>query len=53
MQQERNFITLGTADIQKDSVKEEKIGLKQKSTVGMNLILKHPLNQAIYDLLFS
>ena len=49
----KEFYYLGTADIQKDSVKEEKIGLKQKSTVGMNLILKHPLNQAIYDLLFS
>ena len=49
----KEFYYLGTADIQRDSVKEEKIGLKQKSTVGMNLILKHPLNQAIYDLLFS
>ena len=34
-------------------VKEEKIGLKQKSAVGMNLVLNHPLKQSIYNLLFS
>lgn len=49
----KDFYYLGTADIQKDSVKEEKIGLKQKSAVGMNLVLNHPLKQSIYNLLFS
>lgn len=49
----KDFYYLGTADIQKDSVKEEKIGLKQKSAVGMNLVLNHPLRQSIYSLLFS
>lgn len=49
----KEFYYLGTADIQKDSVKEEKIGLKQKSAVGMNLVLNHPLKQSIYNLLFS
>lgn len=49
----KDFYYLGTADIQKDSVKEEKIGLKQKSAVGMNLVLNHPLRQSIYNLLFS
>ena len=49
----KEFYYLGTANIQKDSVKEEKIGAKQKSAVGMNLVLQHPLNQSIYDLLFS
>lgn len=49
----KEFYYLGTADIQKDSVKEEKIGLKQKSAVDMNLVLNHPLKQSIYNLLFS
>lgn len=49
----KEFYYLGTAEIQKDSVKEEKIGLKQKCAVGMNLVLNHPLKQSIYNLLFS
>lgn len=49
----KDFYYLGTADIQKDSIKEEKIGLKQKSAVGMNLVLNHPLRQSIYNLLFN
>lgn len=49
----KDFYYLGTADIQKDSIKEEKIGLKQKNAVGMNLVLNHPLKQSIYNLLFS
>ena len=49
----KEFYYLGTAEIQKDSVKEEKIGLKQKCAVGMNLVLNHPLKQSVYNLLFS
>lgn len=49
----KEFYYLGTAEIQKDSVKEEKIELKQKCAVGMNLVLNHPLKQSVYNLLFS
>lgn len=49
----KNFFYLGPATIQKDSVREEKIGPKQKSVVGMDLILKEPLSQQMYGLLFA
>lgn len=49
----KEFFYLGEAEIQKDSVKEEKIGPKKKAAVGMNLVLKHPLATKMYELLFN
>ena len=49
----KEFFYLGEAEIQKNSVKEEKIGPKKKAAVGMNLVLKHPLATKMYELLFD
>ena len=49
----KEFFYLGPATIQKDSVKEEKIGIKKKATVGMNLILDNPLTSQMYSLLLD
>ena len=49
----KDFFYLGPATIQNDSVKEEKIGPKQKATVGMNLILTNPLASQMYSLLLD
>lgn len=49
----KEFFYLGEAEIQKNSVKEEKIGSKKKAAVGMNLTLKHPLATKMYELLFD
>lgn len=47
------FIYLGEATIQADSVKEELLGVKKKPAVGMNLLLKHPLDNSMHELLFE
>lgn len=47
----KEFYYLGTAQIEKGSVKEELVGAKQKPAVGMNLVLDHPLALPMYDLL--
>lgn len=49
----KEFFYLGEAEIQKNSVKEEKIGSKKKVAVGMNLVLKQPLATKMYELLFD
>lgn len=50
----KEFFYLGTAKIQKDSVKEEKLGLKKnKVAVGMNLELTHSLSPNMYEMLFD
>lgn len=49
----KDFFYLGEAIIARASVKEEQIGPKKKSAVGMNLILKTPLTAEMYDLLFK
>lgn len=49
----KEFFYLGEAEIQKNSVKEEKIGPKKKAAVGMNLVLKQPLATKMYELLFD
>lgn len=49
----KEFFYLGQAKIQKDTVKEEKIGPKKKAAVGMNLLLSTPLSASMYDLLFT
>ena len=49
----KDFFYLGPATIQNNSVKEEKIGPKQKATVGMNLILTKPLASQMYNLLLD
>ncbi|MBP2058925.1 superfamily II DNA or RNA helicase [Lactobacillus colini] len=49
----KEFFYLGQAYIQQDSVKEEKLGPKKKSAVGMNLVLQHPLATKMYELLFD
>lgn len=49
----KDFFYLGEAIIDRASVKEEQIGPKKKSAVGMNLILKTPLTAEMYDLLFK
>lgn len=49
----KEFFYLGTAKIQRDSVREEKIGSKQKAVVGMDLALTTPLSTKMYELLFE
>lgn len=49
----KEFFYLGQATILHKTVKEEKIGPKQKDAVGMNLLLQHPLASSMYDLLFK
>lgn len=49
----KQFFYLGEAAIQADSVKEELLGVKKKPAVGMNLLLKHPLDTSMYELLFA
>lgn len=49
----KEFFYLGQATIVSGSVKEEKVGVKQKATVGMNLLLKTPLPSSMYELLFE
>lgn len=47
----REFFYLGEAEI--ISAQEEKIGPKQKPTVGMELLLQTPLSSAMYQMLFT
>lgn len=47
----KEFYYLGPAYIEPASVKEELVGLKKKSAVGMDLVLKHPLTPAMMNLL--
>ena len=47
------FYYLGEAQILPDSVKEEALGPKKKAAVGMDLLLKTPLDSSMYDLLFD
>lgn len=49
----KKFFYLGQAAIKRDTVKEEKIGPKKKSTVGMDLELLTPLNTSMYEMLFD
>lgn len=49
----KQFFYLGEATIQADSVKEELLGVKKKPAVGMNLLLKHPLDNSMHELLFE
>ena len=49
----KDFFYLGEAIIDRTSVKEEQIGPKKRSAVGMNLLLKTPLTAEMYDLLFK
>ncbi|WEV39762.1 DEAD/DEAH box helicase [Lactobacillus sp. ESL0681] len=49
----KQFFYLGQVDIQKETVKEELIGPKKKVAVGMNLLLRHPLEAKMYNLLFA
>lgn len=49
----KQFFYLGQADIQKETVKEEQLGPKKKAAVGMNLLLRHPLQAKMYELLFE
>lgn len=49
----KEFFYLGQAQIQKDTVKEEQIGTKKKAAVGMDLLLKTPLSESMYELLFD
>lgn len=47
----KEFYYLGPAYIKPDSVREEVIGPKKKSAVGMDLVLEHALTSAMMDLL--
>ena len=49
----KQFFYLGQADIQKETVKEEKIGPKKNAVVGMNLLLKEPLQAKMSAILFD
>lgn len=49
----KEFFYLGEADIIKESVKEELLGKKKKPAVGLDLLLKNPLKNAMYEMLFS
>lgn len=49
----KQFYYLGTAKIDPKSVKEELLGEKKKATVGMNLVLKHPLSNTMNEILFK
>lgn len=49
----KEFFYLGEANIVRDSVKEELLGEKKKPAVGMDLLLKHPLENSMYELLFE
>ncbi|MBB1063134.1 DEAD/DEAH box helicase [Limosilactobacillus fastidiosus] len=49
----KQFYYLGTAKIDPKSVKEELLGEKKKATVGMNLILEHPLSNIMNEMLFK
>ncbi|MDF7637882.1 DEAD/DEAH box helicase [Lactobacillus sp. ESL0791] len=49
----KKFFYLGQAQIERETVKEELLGPKKKAAVGMNLLLKHPLETRMYELLFS
>ncbi|WEV70935.1 DEAD/DEAH box helicase [Lactobacillus sp. ESL0785] len=49
----KQFFYLGEATIQQGTVKEELLGPKKKAAVGMNLLLQHPLEAKMYELLFA
>ncbi|GAA3630246.1 DEAD/DEAH box helicase [Lactobacillus hamsteri] len=49
----KEFFYLGEGKVLQDTVKEEKIGPKKKSAVGMNLLLKRPLAPSMYKILFD
>lgn len=49
----KEFFYLGEGKVLLDTVKEEKIGPKKKSTVGMDLLLKNPLAPSMYKILFN
>lgn len=49
----KEFFYLGEAEIVHNSVKEELLGKKKKPAVGMDLLLKHPLDNSMYELLFE
>lgn len=48
----KGFYYLGQAKIDPASVKEEKVGIKKKSAVGMDLVLEHELSSNMHDILF-
>ncbi|WP_297818177.1 DEAD/DEAH box helicase [uncultured Lactobacillus sp.] len=48
----KGFYYLGQAKIDRSSVKQEKVGLKGKDAVGMDLVLKHELTHQMRDILF-
>ncbi|MGQ5708611.1 DEAD/DEAH box helicase [Lactobacillus sp. PSON] len=49
----KEFFYLGEAKILQESVKEELLGPKKKAAVGMNLQLKQPLSNSMYNILFA
>lgn len=49
----KQFFYLGEAKIRPNSIKEELLGAKRKSAVGMDLLLKQPLTSKIKELLFE
>lgn len=49
----KDFYYLGPAQIDRQSVQEEKLGLKKKPVVGMDLVLDYSLNKHMYDILFA
>lgn len=49
----KEFYYLGTAKVQPGSVAEEKLGVKQRTAVGMNLLLDQPLSLRMRRLLFE
>lgn len=48
----KGFYYLGTAKIDQDSVKQEKVGSKMKPAVGMDLVLDTELSTQMRDVLF-
>lgn len=49
----KQFYYLGPATIQPGSVREERLGTKQKAAVGMDLLLTHPVPLRMRRLLFE
>lgn len=49
----KEFYYLGTAQIDPSTVKEERLGSKKKTAVGMDLLLDSPLTPQMYKLLFE
>lgn len=49
----KDFYYLGQAEIDRNSISEEKIGPKKKSTVRMNLVLKNKISQQMQSILFD